>query len=593
MNLKNLTIVITRPKHQAQDLAEKITSLGGKTILFPTIDIADISDTTSLQNLIAQLKDFNLAIFISPNAVQKAAHFIKAQYNIWPHSVKIAAIGSSTAKALHDLGWRVDIYPVDKFNSETLLGLPALQHIAKQKIILFCGEGGRELIAETLQQRGAIVEVATVYRRVLPKSKPFLLNNVDIIICTSNTSLQNLLTLADEKDRKLLKSKQLLVISSRLIELARNLGFTQPPILADNATDEAIIKALKTWRRNAMESTTQTEKSNQLPPAKKFISGIALLGLVLSLLTASILAFYYYEAQTSFTLLNKQFNATQQQLKNHEITIQQLRETTNTLTKELKQQQITLSKLPTVAEHTTWVAAEANYLAQLASYHLYFNHDVFTAIALLQAADQRVSALKNTTAIHARQVLATTITTLQALPKIDLAGLLARLNALQTQATQLPLLVPTVNKPAMEMPDKSSNWRDALGKSWEHFQQLIVIRHSEMPIKPLLSAQQQAYLQQNLQLLLQQAQWSVLNKQSKVYHSSLAQAAEWINQYFALNAPATTAMLQAINELQKINLEPTLPNINNLLNALEKIPSDIKATDVPNTNSFSAEKAQL
>lgn len=147
MNLKNLTIVITRPKHQAQDLAEKITSLGGKTILFPTIDIADISDTTSLQNLIAQLKDFNLAIFISPNAVQKAAHFIKAQYNIWPHSVKIAAIGSSTAKALHDLGWRVDIYPVDKFNSETLLGLPALQHIAKQKIILFCGEGGRELIA--------------------------------------------------------------------------------------------------------------------------------------------------------------------------------------------------------------------------------------------------------------------------------------------------------------------------------------------------------------------------------------------------------------------------------------------------------------
>ena len=593
MNLKNLTIVITRPKHQAQSLAEKITNLGGRTILFPTIEIADITDTASLQRLIVQLKDFNLAVFVSPNAVQKAAHFIKAQYSSWPRSVKIAAIGRSTAKALSDLDWHVDIYPTNEFNSEALLALPALQHIARQKIILFCGEGGRELITQTLQQRGASVEVATVYRRVLPKSKPFLINNVDIIICTSNTSLQNLLTLVDEKTRQLLKNKQLLVISSRLIELARNLGFTQPPILADNATDEAIIKALKTWRSNAMESTTQTEKINQLTPAKKVISGIALLALVLSLLTASVLAFYYYEAQTSLTLLNKQFKTTQQQLKNNELTIQQLRDATNILTKEVQQQQLTLSKLPTVVEHTTWVAAEANYLAQLASYHLYFNHDASTAIALLQAADQRIIALKSTSAIHARQILATTISTLQALPKIDLAGLLARLNALQTQATQLPLLAPTLNKPVIEMPSKSSGWRDALLKSWEHFQQLIVIRRSEVPIKPLLSIQQQAYLQQNLQLLLQQAQWAVLNKQSKIYHHSLAQAAEWINQYFALNAPATTAMLQAINELQKIDLEPNLPNLNSLLNALEKIPSDIKETGSPNVNSFSAENAQL
>ena len=64
--------MVTRPAHQAAHLAESIRAAGGNALLFPVIEIADIEDARPLLALIDRLDEFDWAIFVSPNAVNKA-----------------------------------------------------------------------------------------------------------------------------------------------------------------------------------------------------------------------------------------------------------------------------------------------------------------------------------------------------------------------------------------------------------------------------------------------------------------------------------------------------------------------------------------
>jgi len=248
--LFQIKVLITRPAQQGQILGEKIATLGGRFILLPTIEIAEASDQKLLQAQIQQLDKQDIAIFISPNAVQKTAPLIQQ----WPLKVKVGAVGSSTAETLHACHLPVDFYPTEKLSSEGLLALPALQQVSGKKIMLFQGEGGRELLATTLRQRGAEVTEVIAYRRILPAIAKLPSEEVDIVICTSQTSLENLLTLVGER----LLNKPLLVSSQRLAEIASILGFIKPPLIADNATDEALIKALMTWWEKENGTTKKT-----------------------------------------------------------------------------------------------------------------------------------------------------------------------------------------------------------------------------------------------------------------------------------------------------------------------------------------------
>ena len=62
-------IVVTRPAHQAAALAELIRVAGGQPILFPVLEILDTENLQPLLEVVGRLEDYQLAIFISPNAV--------------------------------------------------------------------------------------------------------------------------------------------------------------------------------------------------------------------------------------------------------------------------------------------------------------------------------------------------------------------------------------------------------------------------------------------------------------------------------------------------------------------------------------------
>ena len=121
------------------------------------------------------------------------------------------------------------------------------------------------------------------------------------------------------------------------------------------------------------------------------------------------------------------------------------------------------------------------------------------------------------------------------------------------------------------VPTPTMTWQNALRKTVEMLKSLVVIRHRDTEITPLVSQTQEEFLRQNLQLILQQAQWAVLQHNQAVYHYSLTQASEWIQHYFADNDQATLALQANINELQKINLTPDLPDINALITQVHHV----------------------
>ncbi len=258
--LAGIKILVTRPAHQAQKLCDMITQQGGQAVQLPVIEIVPQWDKT-LQQLIQTIDSFDFAVFISPNAVQYGIQAILAQGKI-PDKLKLVSIGKASAQKLQLLSNRAaDIVPQGQYNSESLLAQSGLQSkaVKNKKIVIFRGAGGRELLATVLQERGAEVTYAEVYRRTIPSCNQNEFRQIwaklpDIITLTSNEGLSNLLNLCRQNLAKgqldQLWQTPLLVVTDKMKHNARELGFQADILVAEKSADEAILKALRDYSNN-------------------------------------------------------------------------------------------------------------------------------------------------------------------------------------------------------------------------------------------------------------------------------------------------------------------------------------------------------
>jgi uroporphyrinogen-III synthase len=251
--LEGLGILVTRPAHQAEALCRHIEQQGGRAERLPVMDILGPADPESLRRVAGELDQYDWAVFISANAVERALDKILA-VRAWPATVGIAVIGRRSAQALTGYGLHADLFPRQGYDSEALLALPELQQLAGQRVVIFRGNGGREFLADTLRARGAQVDYVEAYQRVRPQTdvQP-LLNRlqagaIDVVVVNSGESLDNLCAMLPKEELALLKQLPLLVVSERMVPLAAQRGFVRAPLVAMNATDDAVLAALLDWR---------------------------------------------------------------------------------------------------------------------------------------------------------------------------------------------------------------------------------------------------------------------------------------------------------------------------------------------------------
>lgn len=248
--LSGRRIVVTRPAEQAGKLAREIESRGGIAVRFPVLAIFAAADPGLLQAAAERIDSFDVAVFVSPNAVEKALGAITAK-RPWPARVAAAAMGETSARAIARFGVTHIITPGGgRFDSEALLSRPefAADAIRDKRVAIFRGDGGRELLGETLEARGAQVERIACYRRGRPDidAAPLLAllaqGAVDALTVTSSEGLRNLVAMVGAAE---LKAVPLFVAHQRIAEEARRMGFAEAVITAPG--DDGLLAGLEAY----------------------------------------------------------------------------------------------------------------------------------------------------------------------------------------------------------------------------------------------------------------------------------------------------------------------------------------------------------
>ena len=240
--LNGAGVLVTRPVHQAARLCALVEAHGGRPVRFPALEIQDPLDPGAAEDLLRAANAFDLVLFVSANAVERAAPHLPR-----PLRPALGGVGDGTARALRAHGLDPTVLPTTSADSEGLLALPALQAVRGRRILIIRGAGGRPLLGDSLRARGAEVHYAEVYRRALPEIDVAPLvagwrQEVRVVVATSREVLDNLVTLLGAAGRPLLEETPLVVVNERMAAHARTLGIRRV-IVAAGPGDEALVRA--------------------------------------------------------------------------------------------------------------------------------------------------------------------------------------------------------------------------------------------------------------------------------------------------------------------------------------------------------------
>ena len=249
-------VVITRPLAQAGALAAQVAALGREAVLLPLLEISPLPDQDALRQTMAQLGQYAMVAFVSPNAIDAALQHVSA----WPAQVALAVLGDGSRAQLAQHGItsaNATIFsPQDsaRSDSENLLQSLDLAALKGKRVLIVRGESGRELMADGLRAAGAIVTTVAAYRRRVPvltdalaQQLTRLLEGENDWIITSSEALRGLLALVNqlggESAVAKMQQQRLIVPHARIAETAIALGLTQLTLCGSG--DECLLAALQ------------------------------------------------------------------------------------------------------------------------------------------------------------------------------------------------------------------------------------------------------------------------------------------------------------------------------------------------------------
>ncbi len=240
--LDGISVLVTRPRPFNEDACDLVRAEGGTAIALPAIRIEPQAAATDMGAC-------DWAIFVSRNAVRHGHRSL----NRGDHAPRVAAVGSATAEELERHGFTDIVRPEQGFTSEALLQHPALQAVRGARVRIVRGNGGRELLAETLRERGASVEYLEVYRRIpethsrarLAEIRRLLAAaGIDFVTVGSGETLDALTGLLGPSASALLRRSQLVTASERVVKMAESLGLGGRILLASGPQDALLVDSI-------------------------------------------------------------------------------------------------------------------------------------------------------------------------------------------------------------------------------------------------------------------------------------------------------------------------------------------------------------
>jgi len=225
-----------------------------------------------------------------------------------------------------------------------------------------------------------------------------------------------------------------------------------------------------------------------------------------------------------------------------------------------------------------WMAAEAEYLIRVANHRLRLERDEKTALSALQAADGRLKATGDPLWTEVREALASEMSALLALVKLDTIGKAATLSSMVKQVDKLRLIdasapeihVKTKTSEALDLNDVIAKAKELLAQGWLGFKSLVIVRRHDAPVTAMMPPEQRYFIYQNLRMQLEAARFAILRADAELYNSSLTTVQEWLNEFVVKDDPAAQAMAEELGNLVKVNIRPELPDISGSLRLLRE-----------------------
>lgn len=256
-SLEGLSVVVTRPREQAPELAEALEARGARPVLFPTIEIAPPDDRAPLLEAARMARAFDWIVFTSVNGVGAFAEALR-EVGIEPGEltgeeprvVRICAIGPATGEAAAAAGFGPDLVPDEYVAEAAVEALDRADDLEGKRILLPRSAAARDALPRGLRERGASLEVVAAYRSVHVSEKADALRRlldagvVDLITFTASSTVRSF----HESMGRDVGAAEIAVIGPITADTARELGY-EVAVVAREYTVPGLIEACERWAR--------------------------------------------------------------------------------------------------------------------------------------------------------------------------------------------------------------------------------------------------------------------------------------------------------------------------------------------------------
>ncbi len=241
-------ILITRPRVQANNFAEKLRTAGFEPIFFPVIEIRPIENNVELEQALANLSNYEWIVFTSVNAVDVVFSNLRLSKGDRGIGVRVAAIGPKTSKALQARGITPDFVP-DEYVAESIL--PGLGDVRGKSVLLPRAEIARKALPEAIIAAGGIPHEIAVYQTLPAQPDPegltALQSGVDIVTLTSPSTVQNFAAIARQNglDPLRLPGNPLFACIGPITEQAARKEGLVNVVIAKEYTTEGLVEVIR------------------------------------------------------------------------------------------------------------------------------------------------------------------------------------------------------------------------------------------------------------------------------------------------------------------------------------------------------------
>lgn len=192
--LAGRTVVVTRPRGQAGGLTALLEAAGARVLSCPVIEVVPLGLTDELRVAIDRLESYGTVVFTSANGVAIFCDRL-ADRRRTPKALsacELVAIGPATARALEERGLAPSVVPEEYVAEGVVAALDArARRLAGVRVLLPRAREARSLLPDALRERGAEVDVVTLYDTVPAAALPCPVADVeaaDYVTFTSSST---------------------------------------------------------------------------------------------------------------------------------------------------------------------------------------------------------------------------------------------------------------------------------------------------------------------------------------------------------------------------------------------------------------------